>query len=197
MRDSKLLTAKKREFLYDEIYSIAEEVQFYKIETQEINEAMKNKISINELEALNFARLIDGLNTPPEKVFLDSPDVISERFGMRVSFFSKMPLFVNGMTKAPKGPSAKKIKVTSEHKADARYPVVSAASIIAKVVRDKEMESISEKTGIDLGSGYPSDMYTIEAIKSSMGTGNLAPYLRDYWETLKNIRQLKMEDFLS
>lgn len=198
VRDSKLLTSRKRLFLYDEIYSIAEEVKVYKIDPLEINEAMRNKISINELEALNFARLIDSLVVVPSKIFLDSPDVISERFGTRVGFFCKSARLISSGTRRPKDDksSAQSIQVVSEHKADARYPVVSAASIIAKVVRDKEIERISDKTGIEIGSGYPSDRYTVDAIRKHLGTNHLEPYLRSYWQTLKNIRQLKIEEFL-
>lgn len=198
VRDSKLLTSRKRLFLYDEIYSLAEEVKVYKIESREINESMRNKISINELEALNFARLIDAFEVLPSKVFLDSPDVISERFGARVGFFCKRAVLVgSGRRKPVKDKSlAQTIQVFSEHKADARYPVVSAASIIAKVVRDKEIERIRDKTGMEIGSGYPSDRYTTNAIRQSLGTNRLAPYLRDYWKTLSNIRQLKIEEFL-
>ncbi len=88
------------------------------------------------------------------------------------------------------------IPIIAEHKADARYPVVSAASIIAKVVRDQEIERITDKIGMDIGSGYPSDVYTINAIRASLVNGKMAPYLRDYWQTLKNVRQLKMDEFL-
>ena len=40
VRDSKLLTKRKRSFLFDEINSIAEEVRTYKITNDEINIAM-------------------------------------------------------------------------------------------------------------------------------------------------------------
>ena len=43
-------------------------------------------------------------------------------------------------------------------KADAIYPIVSAASIAAKVTRDRIIEEISK--GASMGSGYPSDPNT-------------------------------------
>lgn len=196
VRDSKMLTPKKRRFLYDEIYSLAEEVQVYKILPAEINEAMRNHISINELEALNFARMIDAFTIAPTRIFLDSPDVISDRFGVRVSFFAKRQLLASGVKRTRVKGAEPGIPIIAEHKADARYPVVSAASIIAKVVRDQEIERITDKIGMDIGSGYPSDVYTINAIRASLVNGKMAPYLRDYWQTLKNVRQLKMDEFL-
>ena len=185
-----MLTSRRRQFLYEEIQEIAEEIKVYKISNAEINESMRRGISINELEAANFARLIDSLDGEPDKIFLDSPDVISERFGVRISMFSKRKLAVQGVAKRSPG-----IKVIAEHKADSRYPVVSCASIIAKTERDKEIERIGDEAGMEIGSGYPSDSYTIDAIRQSLGSKKLGPYLREYWSTMKSIRQLKMSDF--
>jgi ribonuclease H2 subunit A len=49
------------------------------------------------------------------------------------------------------------VNIVVEKKADATFPIVSAASIFAKVCRD----SIVESFGDDLGSGYPGDPNTI------------------------------------
>ncbi len=198
MRDSKLLTRKKRDYLYDEICSFAEDVKVYKISEEEINRAMAAGMSLNELEALHFARLIDSSSVIPEKIFLDSPDVVSERFGIRVSLFSKRPLRVNGVKRAANlagsEPSGM-IRVISEHKADIIYPVVSCASIIAKVTRDNELEKLHEKLKMEIGSGYPSDKVTIDAIKANLHNKVFGKYMRERWKTLKNIRQSKIDDF--
>lgn len=196
VRDSKMLTKRKRRFLLEEIGAIAEEVKVYMISNTEINEAMRSKVSINELEALNFARLIDSAKVVPEKIYIDSPDVVSERFGLRIKLFSKRPLSIEGV-KEPRGKrQSGSIRIVADHKADARYPVVSAASIIAKVVRDEEIDRIREKAGVRIGSGYPSDRYTIEAIRADLKTNRLKPYIRNYWKTMNIIKQLKIEDFL-
>lgn len=193
VRDSKLLTRRKRTYLFDEIESIAEEVKTYKINNDEINSAMKMGISINQLEAMRFAQLIDDLKCDVDKMYLDSPDVLAERFGMRVALFSKKPSRVMGVK--GQGRDSTKMKIISEHKADMRYPVVSGASIMAKVTRDEEMEKIEAESGIEIGSGYPGDRYTIEAIKDNLLTKRLNPYIREYWKTLDVIRQRKMKEF--
>ena len=88
------------------------------------------------------------------------------------------------------------IKLISEHKSDVKYPVVSGASIIAKVTRDDEIDRITDEVGIDIGSGYPSDTKTINAIKKNLDDEKLASYLRNRWKTMEIIRQSRMEDFI-
>ena len=200
VRDSKLLTRRKREYLYDEIFSLSEDVKVYKISEEEINRAMAAGMSLNELEALHFARLIDQTSVVPEKIFLDSPDVVSERFGIRVSLFSKRKLRVNGV-KHEKPIAAENtepvIRVVSEHKADTIYPVVSCASIISKVTRDNELDELRGRLGMEIGSGYPSDKLTIDAIRANLHDKVFGQYMRERWKTLKNIRQSKIEDFFN
>ena len=197
-----MLTPKKREFLYDEIISIADEVKSYSINSEEIDQAIKSNVSLNQLEALNFARLIDSLKTEPNKVFLDSPDVISERFGMRVSLFSARNMHVKGIKKKGQKneglvPSnSKRISVIAEHKADSVYPVVSSASIIAKVIRDREIDRITDHLGVDIGSGYPSDAQTIDAIKDNLANEEFSKFIRQRWKTMQIIRQARMNEFI-
>jgi ribonuclease HII len=193
VRDSKLLTKRKRAFLFEEIRSLSEEMKTYKITNEEINTAMRSGISINQLEAMHFARLMDEMTHEIDRAYIDSPDVIAERFGMRISLFAKKPMRVVGV----KGGSreGKRIKIISEHKADIKYPVVSAASIIAKVTRDAEMEKIEDEVGLSLGSGYPGDKETVATIKGNLRNNVLSPYIREYWKTLENIRQRKIGEF--
>jgi len=204
VRDSKMLSRKRREFLFDDIYSLAEDVRTYAITPEEINNAMRSNISINELEAIHFARLIDESEANPKKIYLDSPDVIPEKFGIRVSLISKKPLKVNGVNgvrrreKSSGGGNAAKAvaKIIAEHKADVKYPVVSAASIIAKVTRDRAIEELEESLGFELGSGYPSDKITIDMIRRNLDNERLLKHVRAEWKTLKLIRQLKIFEFL-
>ena len=49
------------------------------------------------------------------------------------------------------------LKLISKHKADSTHRIVGAASIVAKVTRDKIIKEIGKEIGLDIGSGYPSD----------------------------------------
>lgn len=81
------------------------------------------------------------------------------------------------------------IKFTVAKKADALYPIVSAASICAKVTRDECLEHHDESSGV-WGSGYPSDGKTINWLKSSLDplfgfSGNV----RFSWGTITELMQ--------
>ncbi|MCL5433590.1 MAG: ribonuclease HII [Candidatus Marsarchaeota archaeon] len=194
VRDSKMLTKERRSDLYDKIKEASLAALVNCITPEEINNAMKNGISLNELEAVHFAKLFDKLEKHISMLYLDSPDVIEQKFGMRISIYSTKPTRVVGI-KVEKQKGLKYTKIISEHKADSRYPVVSAASIIAKVTRDSEMEKLSKELEIDLGSGYPSDQKTIEAIKSNLKNESLMKHIRDRWITIEGIRQTRITNF--
>ena len=160
MRDSKLLTKRKRAFLFDEIKSIAEEVKTYKITNDEINIAMRSGVSLNQLEAMHFARLIDDVEADIDRAYIDSPDVIAERFGMRISLFAKKPTKAFGSQ--GRGWEEKRIKIISEHKADIRYPVVSGRQHNSQGHKgrrdgeDREEGRHRHRLGLSGGQGAPS-----------------------------------------
>ncbi len=194
VRDSKLLSRRRRENLYGMIKGIVQDVKVSKIYPKEINEAMRSGVSLNELEAIHFARIFDKFNGHMGSLYLDSPDVTAEKFGMRINLLSKRPTRVVGIS--PKGEKGVQYtKVIAEHKADSRYPVVSAASIIAKVERDWEIDRIADEVGLDLGSGYPSDVFTIGVIRETMKSGVLKQHIRQYWQTMEEIKQTRLVNF--
>jgi ribonuclease H2 subunit A len=84
------------------------------------------------------------------------------------------------------------IEFTVSSKADSKYPCVSAASIVAKVNRDRIVEQweFKEKVNFsrDFGCGYPSDPKTKKWLKKSIdpifGFPNL---VRFSWKTTTNL----------
>jgi len=178
VRDSKLLTKKRREEIYEEILQNCEEIKVVKIPPKIINKTMEDKISLNKLELKYFIKLIKTLEKV-NVVYIDCPDVKEERLEKEVS--KRID---------------KKIKVVSMHKADARIPIVSAASIVAKVVRDKEIEKIKRKLKYDFGSGYPSDKKTREFLRRMMLLPEVKKHIRTKWKTLEKLKQRKITEFL-
>ncbi len=77
------------------------------------------------------------------------------------------------------------IELSCEHKADKNHVSVSAASILAKCVREKEMEKLREKFGEEIGSGYTSDPLTQRYIEKNAEKQKDAGIFRKTWETWK------------
>lgn len=65
-----------------------------------------------------------------------------------------------------------KLDITVKPKADALFPIVSAASIAAKVTRDRTLQTWKFReivlTSTDFGSGYPSDEHTQKWLKKNV-----------------------------
>ncbi len=165
--DSKLLTRRRREELDRSIRDLAT-VELAVVHAAEIDAFMRTR-SLNLLEVQHFAQVIERLR--PERVYIDAADVIEERFGKRVQEL---------LTCRP--------EMVCEHKADLTYPVVSAASIIAKVARDNLMDGIQESIGRPIGSGYSHDEVTIGFIRTWLKeNGSLPPHVRSSWKTAKDL----------
>ena len=79
------------------------------------------------------------------------------------------------------------LQVKSEIGMDGICASTGAASILAKVMRDSRISEISEEVGFNVGSGYPSDSKTVDAIR--MLTSGDAPNtnLRWTWSTVSRI----------
>ncbi|MEG3055876.1 MAG: hypothetical protein RQM90_07250 [Methanoculleus sp.] len=86
--------------------------------------------------------------------------------------------------------------VIAEHRADARHKIVGAASVVAKVARDRAIRYLDEEYG-GIGSGYPSDPVTIEFLRRYIRDyGRPPPCARWSWKTVANLGQKTFADFL-
>lgn len=187
VKDSKLLSALNRE-------KIAEKIIHYphvliELSAQEITQYMKRKISLNEMEAEKLSIALIELAKKLEKVgkidkiYVDSPDPVASKFGMRIKRYLK-------------GTPLEKAEIISENKADFKYPVVGAASILAKSMRERRVGEIAIEVG-EFGTGYPSDERTIVFLKKHYKESKLQKYIRHGWATMQNIKttELKLEEF--
>jgi ribonuclease HII len=85
--------------------------------------------------------------------------------------------------------------VVANHHADDLLTVVAAASIVAKVHRDRAIRALSEAHG-PLGSGYPSDPVTCRFLDECLEAGgSLPPFVRASWRTVTD-RQHARETYL-
>jgi ribonuclease HII len=178
VRDSKALTPARREDLYDRIKAVSK-FQVEIVTAEEIDELRKSR-NLNEIELDLFAAAIGKLLNEGDKIFVDAADVREGYFGDQIALRLKQ------------GKSPCNFEIVSKHKADAIYPVVSAASIIAKVTRDRIIHDIEKelRKTLDkpLGSGYPSDSVTINFMENWIKTkGDLPPHTRRSWDTSQHL----------
>jgi len=173
VKDSKLLSPHRRETLAEEIKKLALQFHVIKLSPTEIDKVVEKGVKLhklNWLEADTMARVITALK--PDIAYVDASDVLAERFGEHIK--EKLPL---------------KIQIVSEHKADAKYTVVSAASIIAKVERDRAVEELAKKYG-DMGSGYVTDPKTVEFLKKWVTKyGSYPDFVRKSWKPAKRLKE--------
>src|SRR5208282_4735358 len=107
----------------------------------------------------------------PRIAYLDACDPNEERFGRTVAELA--------------GSTA---RIVARHKADRDYPLVGAASIVAKVRRDRAIARLARRLGAEIGSGYPSDARTIDFVRRTVAPGDRRPdWLRWSWATTKRI----------
>ena len=171
VRDSKLLSPNTRKKLVKKIRQVADKIKIIEVSPKEIDSRVTLGMSLNTLEAKYMSKIIVELN--PEIVYVDAADVKPERFSKTIRSF--LPA------------SRRKISIISEHNADKTYPIVSAASIIAKVRRDQIIKQLKKIYG-DFGSGYPSDKKTIQFLENYVRKHHKLPgCVRKTWSTAKRI----------
>lgn len=182
VRDSKKVSPSRRRYLEPLIKKIAIEYGLAVVSPSEIDRLRKKK-TLNEIEAIKAASLICSLKAMPSKVIVDSADAVAENYRRMIE--SKIAEIKPGM-KMP--------EIVSEHKADANYIEVGAASILAKVERDRQVGKLREKYG-NFGSGYPSDEKTKRYIKKVLEKGILPDIVRKSWNTVSRGAQKKLGDY--
>ncbi len=196
IRDSKDLTPARRGSLYE---IIGEKCSFsiLEIPARAIDKA-RARMTLNRLEVLAFASSLASLlkgeevldrEMPggctvsvkgqaglPAEICLDAADVNEERFGSDVGGSEMLALVRDRMV------------IVSRHRADRDIPVVGAASILAKVTRDRRVREIEASVGIPIGSGYPSDPVTRAFLAEWVkGKGSLPDFARKSWDTSRRI----------
>jgi len=176
--DSKQLTQKRREFLEVEIKKVALGFHVVKVSPTEIDDSLNSGTNLNEVEALACAKIINKLNNGKDKikVYVDCPSTSIAKWSD--SLKQKITTLSN-------------LEVSCEHKADKNHVSVSAASILAKCEREREMAKLRKKYGEELGSGYTSDPLTQQFLKKYAYKYRNEGIFRKTWETWKKLYREK------
>ena len=175
VKDSKRLSPSRREYLA-KLIEEATEVHVVEFTASEIDEGRKRH-TLNEIMVELFSAVICSFQ--PNRAFVDAADVNPNRFAtnLKSSFKKEMGEGAEG-----------ELEIISEFKADEHYPVVSAASIVAKVHRDRSIRQLKAEIGEEIGSGYPADPKTIQFLRRLLKEKeDIPPYVRRSWKTVEKV----------
>jgi ribonuclease HII len=169
VRDSKLLTPEQRAAAFREIGALGRRLHVSLLPPR--IDAFVQHHDLNLLEAQAFARLVRRAGTCT--AYVDACDPIARRFGLTVARLARV------------SPS----RIISQHHADRDLPVVAAASIVAKVRRDRAIAQLRARLGCEIGTGYPSDPRTRAFVRAWLADGvGAAPWLRQSWRTTEILK---------
>lgn len=175
-RDSKVMSKKKRNQLFPVVQEEAEAVYCTEVTAPEID-YKRQRISLNELEAEKVGGIIKEVIEDGKKfdvLVVDVPDPNGKQFMNRIKKYVDLP---------------EDIEIKAEHGADEKYPVCSAASIVAKVNRDRSIRDIEEEYGLELRSGYSHEEKVIDYLKKILEEeGEFPDFVRTSWETAKRVK---------
>lgn len=168
VKDSKLLFPKKREKLSVKIKEACSEFLAVEITPRQLNAEM-DILNLNQIELARVAKIVNHFSEKKPKIFIDSFEANTEKFTEKLKSLLK----------------DKDLEITCENRADRKFPVVSAASIIAKVTRDGKIKELHKTYG-DFGSGYPADPKTI-AFLNKLDEKHFPEIVRTKWSTAQRI----------
>lgn len=166
VRDSKSCSAASRELLYAKITGMADDYCVMHVPPRSVDASVRRR-GLNKLEAKYMARVVSRLE--PDVTYVDSCDVNPARFGRSISSLL-----------------AGDCRIMSYHHADSTFVIVSAASILAKVVRDRAIGRLRRNHAV--GSGYPSDRNAVRFLRTYYERNGTVPsFMRKSWRPVRRL----------
>ena len=176
VRDSKLIAPKKRNEIFETIKNEMD-IKYAQLTPSLIDNNFFGGGKLNELEIRSIIHVLE--QEKPQLFIIDALTADPKKFGnsikKRLSF---------------------ECDFVSENKADSKYEIVGAASIIAKELREKEIKEIKEKIGIDCGSGYPADPKTKKFLQENFQSKEFDFIFRKSWKTYQKHVKSKFQKTL-
>ncbi|HET7147559.1 MAG TPA: ribonuclease HII [Candidatus Nitrosopolaris sp.] len=168
IKDSKMLTPIVRKNFFGNILELANSLCISKFDSYEVDSYVFLN-GLNELEAIGMAKVINNIHA--DRIYVDACDINLERYRNSIKKYLWNP----------------KPRIHCLHHGDCINVAVSAASIVAKIIRDYEIQRIRDIYH-DIGSGYPSDKKTMFFIKKWVTQYKSAPHFaRKSWRPLRSM----------
>ncbi len=165
--DSKSIPAERRQELAVTIRDRAQAATVVEIPVERIDDP---ETDMNGLTVAGHAEALSAVTTADDSGYLDAGDTNAVRFERRVTKQADCDA-----------------DIRAEHGADETYSIVGAASILAKVARERHVDTLAAEYGA-VGSGYPSDPTTQEFLESFVReNGHLPACARTSWQTSRDV----------
>jgi len=172
VKDSKLLTPKARAKLFTLICTYSRSIIVLRVPPKDIDES-----NLNDLFIKAVSNIVKVAFTNP-RLGREIREVVIDATSGSAKLIKEVNSLLNRL-------GINKVNLVIESKADLKYTVVSAASIVAKYLRDTHIRILHEIYG-DFGSGYPSDPKT-KAWLLKLKAREIPPIVRKSWSTLKKL----------
>jgi len=173
VKDSKKISPKKRNNIYTQLKDFLD-IKYAQLTPAIIDTNNARGGKLNELEIEAIVKILEA--EKPQLIIIDAltarPDTFGEEILKRLSF---------------------EAKIVSENKADDKYPLVGAASIVAKELREQELEQIRINIKLDCGSGYPADPKTKKFLEEHWNSKEFDFIFRKSWATYKKFAQKEVQ----
>ena len=171
VKDSKLLTPQTRAKLFTLICMYAHSIIVSRVPPKVIDRSNLNNL------------FIKAVNNIIESVFInlmlrDVREIVIDATSGSTKLIKEVRRLLHKL-------GVSNVDLIVENKADLKYTVVSAASIVAKYLRDSHINVLHEVYG-DFGSGYSSDPKTREWLLR-LNVNEIPPIVRRSWSTLKKL----------
>lgn len=172
VRDSKMILHPTRIKLAKIIKETAIKYHIVKASPSEIDFSIARGTNLNTIEAQKSAEIINFLNTKEKiKVIIDCPSTNIHAWRNTLLNYVE---------------NTDNLEITCEHKADVNHVSASAASILAKVSREEEVEKLKKQFG-NFGSGYPADPLTKQFLKNKGKDFKDTGLFRKSWSPWKKL----------
>ncbi|MFA5857784.1 MAG: ribonuclease HII [Elusimicrobiota bacterium] len=175
VQDSKKLSSLKREYLYPKLLKLSAKCYTKKVLPKEIDSFGLTSLCLSAITELLLKVHKSSLRI--SCLYIDSLGALAKK------------LFCQYIHSEVFDKTGYSYDIVYEPKADDTYPVVSAASVIAKVTRDREIIKLHKVVGYDFGSGYPNKKTESFIASYFRETGALPYGTRRKWRNVQAIIQ--------
>lgn len=181
-RDSKTLSPERRQEVMDSIRKFVSENQISFSEMSlvvspcQIYDNSMRGVNLNDVEARKMTQIIESMQ--PDVAYIDCPQQNT------AAFEKKLRKLITNFD----------CELVVKNEMDESIPIVSTASIVAKLDRDEKVDQLKKSIGYDFGDGYPHDR-AIEFLEHVLQASRERPhFIRWNWASVEySIEKLKKE----